>query len=49
MRLAAVAEYTTSQSPVDGKGTAYVCQNFACRAPTTELDEMLSALGPNGR
>lgn len=25
----------------DGKATAYVCRSFVCRAPTTEIDEML--------
>jgi uncharacterized protein YyaL (SSP411 family) len=29
------------QIPLGGKATAYVCRNFQCNAPTTEVSEML--------
>jgi uncharacterized protein YyaL (SSP411 family) len=32
------------QTMVDGKATAYVCENFACKLPTTELAEMVSMI-----
>ena len=28
----------------EGRATAYVCRAFACRAPTTEVDQMLRDL-----
>lgn len=31
--------------PIDGKATAYVCENFACKLPTTDINEMLELLG----
>lgn len=34
---------TTSE--VDGAPTAYVCENFTCRLPTTELERLLDSLG----
>ena len=36
--------YTKQQLPIDGKATAYVCRNFACELPTTEINEMLRML-----
>jgi uncharacterized protein YyaL (SSP411 family) len=39
-----LAPYTREQRAIDGKATAYVCQNFACNEPTTSVDEMLEAL-----
>jgi uncharacterized protein YyaL (SSP411 family) len=44
-RLAAVADFTGAMSVRDGAPTAYVCQNFACNQPTTEVDKMLTYLG----
>jgi uncharacterized protein YyaL (SSP411 family) len=34
--------------PIDGEATAYVCQNFMCRLPTTDIDEMLELLEREG-
>jgi uncharacterized protein YyaL (SSP411 family) len=43
-----IAAYTESQTSLDGQATAYVCQNYACRAPTTEIAAMIQALKPEG-
>jgi uncharacterized protein len=32
------------QTALNGKATAYVCQDFQCSAPTSDLDEMISLL-----
>jgi uncharacterized protein YyaL (SSP411 family) len=42
-----IAEYTKNYSSIDGKATAYVCQNYVCSLPTTDIDEMLNLL--NGK
>ena len=39
-----IAPFTETQMAIDGKATAYVCQNYACEAPTTDLTKMVSAL-----
>ena len=39
-----LATYTKEQFPIGGKATAYVCQNYECQLPTTEVDEMLKML-----
>ncbi len=31
-----LAAYTKMQVPIEGKATAYVCQNYECQLPTTE-------------
>jgi uncharacterized protein YyaL (SSP411 family) len=31
-------------TPIDGKATAYVCENFSCKLPTTSTEEMLGLL-----
>lgn len=43
--IAALAEFTRPQKPLDGKATAYVCQDFACKVPTTDIETMLASLG----
>jgi len=30
---------------IDGQPAAYVCQNFACKPPTTDPKQMLALLG----
>ena len=39
-----VAPFTSLQAAINGKATAYVCQNFACKLPTNETKTMLSEL-----
>jgi uncharacterized protein YyaL (SSP411 family) len=43
--VVALAPYTKSQSAVGGEATAYVCRNYACELPTTDIDKMLELLG----
>jgi uncharacterized protein YyaL (SSP411 family) len=40
-----LAPFTQFQTSLDGKVTAYVCQNYQCKLPTTEIEEMLKLLG----
>ena len=39
-----LATYTKMQVPIEGKATAYVCQNYECQLPTTKINEMLKLL-----
>jgi uncharacterized protein YyaL (SSP411 family) len=39
-----LAEYVKYQVSLDGKATAYVCMNFACKEPTTEVSKMLGLI-----
>ena len=43
-RIADLAFYTETQSSLDDKATAYVCRNYACELPTTDIDQMLQLL-----
>ncbi len=36
----ALAQLTEGKASVRGKPTAYVCENFSCRAPVTDLDAL---------
>jgi uncharacterized protein YyaL (SSP411 family) len=47
--VAALASYVEGMSPVEGRATAYVCERFSCRAPTTDVVDMLAALGVESR
>jgi uncharacterized protein len=44
-KLARLAAFTQSQTSLEGKATAYVCQNFRCNLPTTDPSAMLKQLG----
>ena len=39
-----LAKFTEYQSSLDGKATAYVCLDYACKMPTTDTEEMLKLL-----
>jgi len=42
--ITSIAPYTEAQGMVDNKTTAYVCENFACMAPITDLKEFENVL-----
>jgi uncharacterized protein len=42
--IAEIVPLTKFQTCIDGKPTAYVCQNYACSVPTTDIAEMLRML-----
>jgi uncharacterized protein YyaL (SSP411 family) len=37
--ITSIVTYTEGQIMIDDKVTAYVCENFACRAPITDIQE----------
>lgn len=43
--IAKLAPYTKTQASLGSKATAYVCTNFACQLPTTDIKKMLESLG----
>jgi len=42
--IAKLAEFTKNQSSIEGKATAYVCLNYNCKLPTTDIGKMLELL-----
>ena len=42
--ITAIAPYTKNQISLNGKATAYVCRNYACSLPTTNINKMLELL-----
>jgi uncharacterized protein YyaL (SSP411 family) len=47
--ITTIARFTNNQTGIDDRATAYVCQDYACRTPTTDIEEMLSNLGMQER
>jgi uncharacterized protein YyaL (SSP411 family) len=39
-----MAEFTKNLLCIDGKATAYICHNYNCKLPTTDVVEMLKLL-----
>ncbi len=46
--LAGIAPFTAAQTALDGRATAYVCENYACQSPTTDPAEAARLLGGKG-
>ncbi len=42
--LSEIAPFTASLKQIDNKTTAYVCTDFACSAPTTDLKQLVSMI-----
>ena len=42
--IAGIAPFTKNQTSVGGKATAYVCRNYVCNKPTTDVKEMVGLL-----
>ena len=42
--LIKIAPYVKDEKAVEGKATVYICKNFTCGMPITEVDEMLRNL-----
>lgn len=42
------AEFTRDLTSKEGKATAYVCRNYICNLPTTDIEEMLKLLRAHG-
>jgi uncharacterized protein YyaL (SSP411 family) len=47
--ISKIAEFTRAHTALEGKATAYVCKNYACDLPTTDIDQMLGSLGASKR
>jgi hypothetical protein len=45
--VTAIAPFTLPMAAKNGQTTAYVCQEFACKLPTTSVDQMLENLRQN--
>ncbi len=43
-----LAPYTEFMIAKNGRATAYVCTNFICKLPTTDISQMLANLQPSG-
>ena len=39
-----LAPFTKNQTSINGRATAYVCLNYNCKLPTTDIDVMLKLL-----
>ena len=39
--------FTKQMSCIEGKATAYICHNYNCKLPTTDIDTMLRLLDAN--
>jgi len=42
--IARLIEFIKNQPSIDGRATAYICTNYKCKLPTTDINEMLRLL-----
>ena len=46
--ITTIAEFTKGQRQLEDKATAYVCLNYVCKLPTTDVDKMIELLAGDG-
>jgi hypothetical protein len=46
-KLEKLAGFTRNMKTIEGKTTAYICKDFACKAPTTDTHEVEKTLTAN--
>ncbi|MBI2472502.1 MAG: thioredoxin domain-containing protein [Planctomycetes bacterium] len=39
-----IVGFIKEQKPINGKATAYICENYACKAPTNDMNQILKLL-----
>ena len=39
-----IAPFIAGQGMVDGRATVYVCENYACKLPVTDVPDLVSLL-----
>jgi uncharacterized protein YyaL (SSP411 family) len=39
-----IAPFVKDQGKVNGRTTAYICENYACKLPTTDIEQMISLI-----
>jgi uncharacterized protein YyaL (SSP411 family) len=44
-----LAPFTEFQKSIDGKATVYVCEDYACKAPTTDIQKAIEDLAGERR
>ncbi|MBY8912075.1 thioredoxin domain-containing protein [Bacillus sp. YC2] len=44
-----IADFAAEYQIIDGKTTVYICENFACRQPTTDINEAMKTLQISSR
>ena len=44
VEVAEIAPFLEAQRPIDGKVTGYICRNYACDLPTTDVETFLKGL-----
>ncbi|MEK6576488.1 MAG: thioredoxin domain-containing protein, partial [Nitrospirota bacterium] len=42
--ISRLAPFTKDMSAIDGKATAYVCSNYSCKAPATDINRVMDLL-----
>ncbi|AOC93132.1 thioredoxin domain-containing protein [Bacillus amyloliquefaciens] len=47
--LAGISDFAAGYQMIDGKTTVYICENFTCRRPTTDIDEAMNVLQISSR
>lgn len=44
VQIEALIPFIKEQRPLQGKATAYICKNYVCNLPTTDVAKLISLL-----